>query len=405
MPLELAAAATLALWLYLLFFRGAFWREFLNRAAPPEGPLSHPPRGLPRVVAVIPARNEAATIARAVRSLAAQHYPGVFHIIVVDDDSTDGTAAAAHAAATPDVLTVVHAAPLPAGWTGKLWAPPRRHPPLRPFSSRLRAVYRCRYRPPGQLARRPRGARRGRPLRPGLFHGHAGVPLSRRARPGPRLRFFLLPALSARVDSQPAPLHRRGRRRLHAGSPGRALEDRRHRRHPRLSHRRLRPGARHQARRRPHLARPQPPHHQHPPLPHVRRNRPHDFPHRLHPAPPFHAAAGRHHCRPHGHLSSAALRRRVGPAACRRNGCDRVAADGRLLLPPPAFFQPWLVRRAVSAAGGSLLSRRDHPFRHFLLAGLRRKLERPHPGQTSLNGCLQTLPLPVTSNPRAASHV
>ena len=122
MPLELAAAATLALWLYLLFFRGAFWREFLNRAAPPEGPTSHPPRGLPRVVAVIPARNEAATIARAVRSLAAQHYPEVFHIIVVDDDSTDGTAAAAHAAATPDVLTVVHAAPLPAGWTGKLWA-------------------------------------------------------------------------------------------------------------------------------------------------------------------------------------------------------------------------------------------------------------------------------------------
>ena len=118
MPLELAAAATLAFWLYLLFFRGAFWREFLKRDAPPEGPLRHPPR----IVAVIPARNEAPTVARAVASLAAQHYPGVFHIIVVDDDSTDCTAAAARAAATPDVLTVVHAAPLPAGWTGKLWA-------------------------------------------------------------------------------------------------------------------------------------------------------------------------------------------------------------------------------------------------------------------------------------------
>jgi hopene-associated glycosyltransferase HpnB len=108
----------LALWLYLLFFRGAFWREFLKRDAPPEGPLRHPPR----IVAVIPARNESPTVARAVASLAAQHYPGVFHIIVVDDDSTDGTAAAARVAATPDVLTVVHAAPLPAGWTGKLWA-------------------------------------------------------------------------------------------------------------------------------------------------------------------------------------------------------------------------------------------------------------------------------------------
>jgi hopene-associated glycosyltransferase HpnB len=122
MPLELAAAATLALWLYLIFFRGAFWREFLNRNAPPEGPLSHPPRGLPRIAAVIPARNEAPTVVRAVRSLAAQHYRGVFHMIVVDDDSTDDIAAAARAAATPDVLTVVHAAPLPAGWTGKLWA-------------------------------------------------------------------------------------------------------------------------------------------------------------------------------------------------------------------------------------------------------------------------------------------
>src|ERR1035438_4550248 len=118
MPLELAAAATLALWLYLLFFRGAFWREFLKRDAPPAGPLRHPPR----IVAAIPARNEAPTVARAVRSLAAQHYPGVFHIIVVDDDSTDGTAAAARAAATPDVLTVVHAAPLPTGGTGTLWA-------------------------------------------------------------------------------------------------------------------------------------------------------------------------------------------------------------------------------------------------------------------------------------------
>src|ERR1035441_10517699 len=98
MPLQLAAAVTLALWLYLLFFRGAFWREFLNRDAPPEPPLSHPPR----IVAVIPARNEAATVARAVHSLAAQHCPGVFHIVVVDDDSTDGTADTARAAATPD---------------------------------------------------------------------------------------------------------------------------------------------------------------------------------------------------------------------------------------------------------------------------------------------------------------
>jgi cellulose synthase/poly-beta-1,6-N-acetylglucosamine synthase-like glycosyltransferase len=127
MPIELAAAATLAFWLYLLLFRGAFWREFLKRAASQssEGAANAKPRAnlrAPRVVAIVPARNEATTIARAIASLAGQHYPGVFHIIVVDDDSTDGTAAAARSAATPDMLTVVHAAPLPAGWTGKLWA-------------------------------------------------------------------------------------------------------------------------------------------------------------------------------------------------------------------------------------------------------------------------------------------
>lgn len=127
MPIELAAAATLALWLYLLLFRGAFWREFLKPAASQsgEGAANAKPRAnlrAPRVVAIVPARNEATTIARAIASLAGQHYPGVFHIIVVDDDSTDGTAAAARAAATPDMLTVVHAAPVPAGWTGKLWA-------------------------------------------------------------------------------------------------------------------------------------------------------------------------------------------------------------------------------------------------------------------------------------------
>jgi hopene-associated glycosyltransferase HpnB len=118
MPLELAAAATLLIWLYLLFFRGGFWREFSRRETAPAPALRKPPR----IIAIIPARNEAPTIARAIASLAIQHYPGFFHIIVVDDDSTDGTALAAHAAATPDILMVVHAAPLPAGWSGKLWA-------------------------------------------------------------------------------------------------------------------------------------------------------------------------------------------------------------------------------------------------------------------------------------------
>jgi hopene-associated glycosyltransferase HpnB len=115
--LQLAAAAALAIWLYILLFRGGFWLEFRRRGEPAE-----PPAAGARIVAVVPARDEAGVVARAVASLAAQRPPGFFHIVVVDDHSSDGTAAIARSAAPADVLTVAAAAPLPAGWTGKLWA-------------------------------------------------------------------------------------------------------------------------------------------------------------------------------------------------------------------------------------------------------------------------------------------
>jgi hopene-associated glycosyltransferase HpnB len=116
MLLELTGAAALAIWIYLLLGRGGFW---IMREAAPAGAL---PAAAPSVVAVVPARNEALVVARAVGSLAHQRYPGEFHIVLVDDDSTDGTAAAARAAAPAGLLNVVRAGPLPAGWTGKLWA-------------------------------------------------------------------------------------------------------------------------------------------------------------------------------------------------------------------------------------------------------------------------------------------
>jgi hopene-associated glycosyltransferase HpnB len=71
---------------------------------------------------VIPARNESPVVARAVVSLARQRYPGKFHMVLVDDDSADGTAAAARGAAPAALLDVVPAGRVPAGWTGKLWA-------------------------------------------------------------------------------------------------------------------------------------------------------------------------------------------------------------------------------------------------------------------------------------------
>lgn len=106
--------AVVAIWLYLMLGRGWFWR--IHETPPP--PLA----GAPRIVAVVPARNEAPVVAAAIESLAKQNYPGAFHLILVDDHSDDGTAGAARSAAPPDILTIVHAAPLPAGWTGKLWA-------------------------------------------------------------------------------------------------------------------------------------------------------------------------------------------------------------------------------------------------------------------------------------------
>jgi len=125
----LAAAAGVAAWLYLLLARGRFWFMPLSPPPAPAGPLDA------RVVAVIPARNEAPVVGSAIASLAAQQYPGEFTIVLVDDHSSDETAAAARAAAPPERLSVVTADPLPPGWTGKLWAVSegiRRCGPLRP---------------------------------------------------------------------------------------------------------------------------------------------------------------------------------------------------------------------------------------------------------------------------------
>lgn len=110
---------SLAIWAYLLLFRGGFWRIALR--PPPRREAGKP---WPRVVAVVPARNEAEGVGTAVASLLAQDYPGDFSVVLVDDHSSDGTAEIARAAAkdAPSRLRVVTAAALPQGWTGKLWA-------------------------------------------------------------------------------------------------------------------------------------------------------------------------------------------------------------------------------------------------------------------------------------------
>lgn len=111
----LIGTATLMIWVGLL--ATGFWH---TRERDTHVPAAAPARW-PDVVAVVPARDEADVIARSLGSLLAQDYPGAFRVVLVDDNSTDGTASVARGIGT-ERLAIVAGAPLPAGWTGKLWA-------------------------------------------------------------------------------------------------------------------------------------------------------------------------------------------------------------------------------------------------------------------------------------------
>jgi len=122
---DLIASMVLAIWAYLIGARGGFWRAAQRDDETPTWPGPRP-GPWPRVAAVIPARDEAECIGRTVTSLLRQSYPGPFAVIVVDDQSRDGTAEVARGAAVliggSDRLSVLPGKPLPSGWTGKLWA-------------------------------------------------------------------------------------------------------------------------------------------------------------------------------------------------------------------------------------------------------------------------------------------
>jgi hopene-associated glycosyltransferase HpnB len=116
--IALLALIPVAIWLYLLAGRGMFWvmQERDDRGEPT------PPKTWPSVVAVVPARNEADVIGQTIGSLLSQDYPGSFRVVLVDDQSADGTAGAARALPGAERLTVLSGAARPTGWTGKLWA-------------------------------------------------------------------------------------------------------------------------------------------------------------------------------------------------------------------------------------------------------------------------------------------
>ena len=103
---------------------GGFWRA--DQRLPEETVESGELADAPSVAVVIPARNEKAVVAQAIRSHLTQTYEGSLRVVLVDDQSTDGTAEIAVQTAEQcgrtDRLTVLKGAPLSKGWTGKLWA-------------------------------------------------------------------------------------------------------------------------------------------------------------------------------------------------------------------------------------------------------------------------------------------
>src|SRR5262245_48201905 len=112
LPLSLIA---LSVWIYLLAFRGGFW---LARERDDRGMSADALVGSPSVTVIVPARDEADHIARSVGSLLAQDYSGEFRIIVVDDQSSDGTAEIARALECDGRLTVLQGEEKQSAWTG-----------------------------------------------------------------------------------------------------------------------------------------------------------------------------------------------------------------------------------------------------------------------------------------------
>jgi chlorobactene glucosyltransferase len=98
---------------FAALFRLASKRPNLSDVSPVSGPL---------LSVVVPARNESATIETVVRSVLASTYAPL-ELLVVDDRSTDDTAAIVLGlAAEDDRLRLVSGEPLPDGWYGKPWA-------------------------------------------------------------------------------------------------------------------------------------------------------------------------------------------------------------------------------------------------------------------------------------------
>jgi hopene-associated glycosyltransferase HpnB len=123
MPVAFTILSLLALlgWLYLLGGHGWFWQT--DQRLPR---VSSAPSPWPSVTVVVPARDEAVMLPETLPSLLTQDYQGELTVVLVDDQSGDGTAGIARALADglPEAheLLIVEGTEPPPGWAGKVWA-------------------------------------------------------------------------------------------------------------------------------------------------------------------------------------------------------------------------------------------------------------------------------------------
>ncbi len=109
------AAMGAFIWLAILFLP---WRPWGTRECI-DSPAASPDANLNDITVLIPARNEAEVIGTTLSSLKPQGQD--ISIVMVDDRSTDGTVTAAQNSGIRN-LRVIAGEPLPAEWSGKLWA-------------------------------------------------------------------------------------------------------------------------------------------------------------------------------------------------------------------------------------------------------------------------------------------
>jgi hopene-associated glycosyltransferase HpnB len=95
------------------------WRPWSNREVLDALEGAQGEGALEEITVLIPARNEAGVIRQTLRSVIEQG--AGLRVVLIDDSSDDHTVENARQLATSN-LCIIRSAPLPAGWSGKLWA-------------------------------------------------------------------------------------------------------------------------------------------------------------------------------------------------------------------------------------------------------------------------------------------